>query len=34
VIEAQLFFELQMRLLTGASDFYRGGEHLEASIGR
>jgi len=34
VIEAKLLLELLMRLLTDPSGFDRGGEHLEARIGR
>ena len=34
VVEAKLLLELLMRLLTDPSGFDRGGEHLEARIGR
>ena len=34
MVEAKLLLELLMRLLTDPSGFDRGGEHLEARIGR
>jgi hypothetical protein len=34
MVKAKLFLELLMRLLTDPSGFDRGGEHLEARIGR